>query len=79
MDLQDFITNLAEQFDETDASEIQADTRYQELNEWSSLMAISIIAMIDEEYNISVTGADIRNSDTIGALFEVVKSKKNEL
>lgn len=45
MELKDFIKNFAEQFDETDASEIQAETHYQDLDEWSSLTAMSIIAM----------------------------------
>lgn len=76
MDLNEFITNFAEQFDETDASEIKADTNFKELAEWSSLIALSIIAMVDEEYDVIIKGADIKNSSTVEDLFNVVKSKK---
>ena len=75
MELNDFIEKFAEQFDETDASEFKADTEFKTLDEWSSLSALSIIAMVDEEYDIAIKGDDIKNADTIEDLFNVVKSK----
>ena len=75
MELNEFVENFAEQFDDTDASEIKAETVFKELEEWSSLIALSVIAMIDEEYDVVVKGDDIRNSNTIEDLFNVVKSK----
>lgn len=75
MELKDFIENFANQFDDTDANEIQANTVYKELDEWSSLIALSVIAMVDEEYDITIKGDDIRNSNTVEDLFNVVKSK----
>ena len=44
--LNEFIQNFANQFDETDASEFQATTEFRQLDEWSSLMALSIIATV---------------------------------
>ena len=75
MELKEFIENFANQFDDTDASEIQADTVYKELDEWSSLIALSVIAMVDEEYDVTIKGDDIRNSNTVEDLFNVVAAK----
>ena len=75
MELKDFIENFAAQFDDTDASEFQPETAFKALDEWSSLTALSIIAMVDEEYDITIKGDDIRNSETIEDLFNVVKAK----
>ena len=75
MELKDFIANFAEQFEDTDVNDIQATTEFKELDEWSSLLALSIIAMADEEYNVTLKGEDIRNSNTIEDLFNVVKSR----
>lgn len=75
MELKDFIENFANQFDDTDASEIQAETVFKELDEWSSLIALSVIAMVDEEYDITIKGDDIRNSKTVEDLFNAVKAK----
>ena len=75
MELKDFIENFAEQFDDTDASEIKAETVFKELDEWSSLIALSVIAMVDEEYNVTIKGDDIRNSNTVEDLYNAVKTK----
>jgi len=76
MELQEFITNFANQFEETDSSEFTKDTVFKNLDEWSSLLALSIIAMVDEEYGVALKGDDIRSANTIEDLFEIVKSKK---
>lgn len=75
MELKDFIENFAAQFDDTDASEFKAETVFKELDEWSSLVALSVIAMVDEEYDITIKGDDIRNSNTIEDLYNAVKAK----
>lgn len=75
MELNEFIQNFADQFDETDASEFKAETVFHDLDEWSSLIALSVIAMIDEEYNVTVKGDEMRAAVTIEDLFNIVKSK----
>lgn len=76
MDLNEFIENFANQFDETDASEFTAETVFHELEEWSSLIALSLIAMVDEEYDVTLKGDDIKSAVTVEDLFNTVKSKK---
>lgn len=75
MDIQEFIGNFAAQFDETDEALFTADTKFKLLDEWSSLTALSIIAMVDDEYNVIIKGNDIINSETISDLCQVVEKK----
>jgi acyl carrier protein len=75
MELQKFIENFAGQFDETDASEITATTVFHDLDEYSSLIALSIIAMVDEEYDVTLKGDDMSSAVTVEDLFNIVKSK----
>lgn len=75
MELKEFIERFAEQFDETDMSEIKSDTKFRELDEWSSLVALSLMAMIDDEYDISLKADEMRRANTIQELFDLVKSK----
>ncbi len=75
MEIKDFVENFANQFDDTDASEIQAGTNFRDLDEWSSLVALSIIAMVDEEYDVTLKGDDIKNATTVEDLFNTVKAK----
>lgn len=73
--LNEFVALFAEQFDETDASLIKADTKFHDLEEWSSLIGLSVIAMVDEEYDVTLKGDDIKNAETIEDLFKTVQSK----
>lgn len=75
MELKQFIAHFAAQFDDTESDEFKAETIFKDLEEWSSLTALSIIAMVDEEYEIDIKGDDIRNSQTIEDLFNLIKSK----
>ena len=75
MELNEFIENIANLFDETDANAFTAETRFHELKEWSSIIALSIIAMVDEEYDVMLKGDDIRAAVTIEDLFNTVRSK----
>ena len=75
MDIKDFVTNFSAQFEETDASVFTSETRFRELDEWSSLTALSILAMIDEEYDIQLSPAEMRTTNTIQELFDLVASK----
>lgn len=77
MEINEFVKNFAAQFDETDEEEFTPETVYEDLEEWSSLNALSIIAMIDEEYDVGVGAKEITSSITIEGLFNVVKSKKS--
>ncbi len=76
MELSKFIEHFAEQFDETDASEFTATTVFHDLDEYSSLIALSLIAMVDEEYDVQIKGDDMRACVTIEDLFNLVKSRK---
>lgn len=75
MEINDFVGKFATQFDDTDASELKPETIYRNLVEWSSLKALFIIAMVDEEYKVELKGDDIQNSQTIEDIFNIVKSR----
>jgi len=75
MEMDTFLDHFASQFDETDSTIFKPDTKFKDLEEWSSLLALSIIAMIDEEYDVAIKGDDIRNTETIEELFNIIKQK----
>ena len=77
MELNEFVTRFAEEFDETPAEQFKADTVFKSLDEWGSLTALSIIAMVDDEYDVIIKGNDIISSDTIQDLFSVVEKRKS--
>jgi acyl carrier protein len=75
MELTDFIKKFADQFEDADTSEFTAQTRFRELEEWDSLIALSVIAMADDQYKVILKGDDLLNSHTIQDLYDIVQSR----
>lgn len=75
MEIKEFISNFAEQFDDLDASSLTPETEFKALEDWNSLVALSVIAMIDEEYDVTIKGDDMRGAKTIEDLFNIVKER----
>lgn len=75
MELKKFLTEFADQFDDTDSSEIKAGTHFQELEEWSSLVAMGVIALAKVNYGKTITGKEIRTCKTVEDLFKLIESK----
>lgn len=75
MDITTFLKNFTDILDDTDAVLVTAETNFRDLDEWDSLTALSLIAMVDEEYSVKLTGDEIKTSTTINELFDRVSSK----
>ena len=70
-----FLENFKAQFEETELSLITGDTIFRDIEEWSSLISLSVIAMIDEEYSITLKGDDIKKAKTVKDLYDIIVSK----
>ena len=75
MTLDEFVAAFAAEFDETPEEQFKADTEFKTLEEWGSLTALSIISMVDEQMDKTITGADIRACKTIEDLYNLAISK----
>lgn len=75
MEIKSFIENFADQFDDTDASVFTPETVFHDLDEYSSLIALSIIGMVDEEYGVTLSGNEMKSAVSIQDLFNIVESK----
>ncbi len=75
MEIKEFIEKFAEIFDDTDASTLTPETNFRDLDEWSSLSALGVIALADEEFDVELSGAEMRNANTIQELYDLISSK----
>ena len=75
MEIKEFISLFADQFDDTDESVFTPDCKFQELEEWGSLTALGIIAFVKTEFDTKISGSEIRSCDTIEDLFNLIKQK----
>lgn len=75
MEINTFLRNFADILDDTDAALITQETVFRDLDEWNSLTALSLIAMADEEYDVKLTGDEIKSSNSLNDIFEIIKNK----
>lgn len=75
MQLQEFVEKFADCFHHTNHASISSETRFSELDEWGSMMTLIVIAMIDSDYEKTITSEDLKKATTVADLFEIVKNK----
>lgn len=75
MNINDFINDFADQFEDTDANEINASTEFHELEEWDSLIALAVLNMTEKKYGKKITFDEMKNCVTVEDLFNVIASK----
>ncbi|MDR6761460.1 acyl carrier protein [Flavobacterium sp. 2755] len=75
MEINAFLKNFADILDDTDAALITQETVFRDLDEWNSLTALSLIAMADEEYDVKLTGDEIKSSNSLNDIFKIIKNK----
>lgn len=74
-EMEEFIANFADVFDDTDPEEINADTVFHELEEWSSLTGMTIIAMARTQYGKTITGPELRACVTVEDVYKLISEK----
>jgi acyl carrier protein len=72
---EDFIEKFAECFHQTDAPLIRPETEFKKLEEWGSMMALIVIAMIDTDFGKTITSEDLKSATTVSSLYEIVKTR----
>lgn len=70
MEIKEFIEKFADIFDDTDVATLTPETKFRELDEWSSLSALGVIAFADEEFDVELSGNELKGINTIQELFD---------
>ena len=78
MELSQFVERIKEEFEEDyNIGDINPDTHIKDMDWWSSMHMLVIIALIDSEYDIMLSPSEIREANSIRSLFEIAKAKTN--
>ncbi len=74
MNLDEFVKIFAAQFENTPVDQFTPETVFKNLEEWDSLSVLSIVSMVDEEFEKTITGANLRSINTIEDLFIFIEA-----
>jgi len=76
MNIQEFISIIEEEFDEVEKGTLEASTSFRQMEGWSSMHSLILIALVDNHFDILLTGEELRGLDTIQDLYDLLASKK---
>ena len=69
------MAQIAEQYDDVDVAILTPETAFRKVEGWTSLVALMIITMIDEEYGVVITGDEMKTATSLQELYNLVASK----
>jgi acyl carrier protein len=75
INIEDFIKKLENEFDELEKGTLNSETNFRDIEEWSSMHALIIIALIDAEYSVTINGEDLQHCKTVRDLFQIVQTR----
>ncbi len=72
----DFMRQLETELDDMPAGTLTAETNFRDLDDWSSMHALIIIAFIDAEYGVTLTAEDLKEAQTVRDIYLIVQKKQ---
>lgn len=74
--IEEFTSQLASEFEDIDPNTITPNTNYREIKNWSSMYALIIIAFVDANYDVQLNAENLKNSQTIKDIYDIIVSKQ---
>jgi acyl carrier protein len=75
-DLASFVNQFESAIDGIEPGSISGDTVLDSLQVWDSLALLSVLAIADAEYGVTVSGIEVRDCKTVADIHKLILSKK---
>lgn len=76
MEINDFIKNFVDQFDDLDLADVTPETVMRDLDEWSSMIGLSLLNMAEKSYGVQLTFDELKHAITVQNLFDTIANKQ---
>ena len=76
MDIKDFIENFVDQFDDLEVNQVKPESVMRDFDEWSSMIGLSLLNMVEKEYGVTLTFDELRHAITVQNLFDTIARKQ---
>lgn len=76
MEIKEFIENFVDQFDDLELADVTPNTVMRDLDEWSSMIGLSLLNMAEKSYGVQLTFDELRNAITVQDLFDTIANKQ---
>ena len=76
MTIEAFIKRIEEELEDIVDGSLKPEHNYRVIENWSSMYALIIVAIIDEEFGVEFTAVDFNSSLTLEDIYNIVIKKK---
>ena len=76
MQAEQFVRHFENAIEGLTPNSLNPETKYHTLTQWDSLALLCLLAMIDCEYDVQVSGMELKSCDTLRQVFDLAMSKK---
>lgn len=77
MEIKEFIENFVDQFDDLELADVTPETVMRDLDEWSSMIGLSLLNMSEKDYGVTLTFEELRQAITVQDLFDTIEKKQD--
>ena len=77
MEIKEFVENFVDQFDDLEFADVTPNTVMRDLDEWSSMIGLSLLNMAEKSYGVQLTFDELRNAITVQDLFETIEKNRD--
>ena len=76
MTVEDFILKIEEEYEELEPGTLKPESNFRENFEWNSINALILIALVDSEFDVTITAEDITEAQTVQDLYNNIIAKQ---
>lgn len=76
MEIKEFIEKFVDQFDDLELADVTPDTVMRDLDEWSSMIGLSLLNMAEKSYGVQLTFDELKYAITVQNLFDTIANKQ---
>lgn len=77
MTIEQFIEDFENAVEDVEPGSLSANTAFKSIEQWDSLSVLTLIAMVDADYDVRLKAKELKQVDTLSDLFSVVESKRS--
>ena len=76
MELDTFIKNFEEAVEDVEVGMLDGSIPFRSLEQWDSLAVLTVIAMVDSEYDVRLKAKELKQVETLAELHALVAAKQ---
>jgi acyl carrier protein len=75
MTAEELILHIEEEFEDLEPGKLKPDNNFRDIFDWNSINVLIFIAMIKTRYDVSLNAEELRNSNTIRDIVQILQKK----